>query len=700
MSSLNLVGASIDELQAALTSGALSSVELVALYLRRVAHYDCRGPELNAIPILNQRCFDEAAASDDWRASGNRIRPLEGIPYTVKDSYKVKGMTVASGSPAFKDLVANEDAFTVSKIRDAGGVLIGRTNMPPMAYGGMQRGVYGRAESPYNPKYLAAAWASGSSNGSAVSTAASMAAFGMAEETVSSGRSPASNNALVAYTPSRGFISIRGNWPLYPTCDVIVPHAKTMKDLLRILEVITAEDTSTVGDFWRDQPYFELPKQPWVTAAAAAGKGTPEELFRDISQSSPSLAGLRIAVPQMYVGGPVPDGGNPVFTSDEVLLLWQNAQKELEAMGAEIVVVPDFPAITAYEHPHLLPKGAARLPENWGWYERGPLVAHGWEQFLCNNADPTIPGLSAVDEFNIFPNSMRTAVEMKHVPPSNSIHWGKLAKYVQDNPSIYDTDNLKEALFALEAMRVQLVDGYLKQHRCDMLVFPCQGDVAREDSDTNPDSAEHAWKNGIWYSHGNRAFRHLGIPSVTVPMGIMSGKNMPVGLTFAGPAFDDCNLLRWANAFERKTQLRQEPPYTPALKSDVIHLGQTRSRKDRPTLRVEITAVEDMARGVSDTMTVSIRGSVQIKRADEEALVCPVVEIVVDGIDIMSDEILITKTDDLIHSFEAKVRLNPPVRNRGDRRTTYTRVAKDKTMVVVLARADEHGYPAGYLELI
>lgn len=220
MSELNIVEASIDELQAALSSGALTSVELVALYLRRISKYDCRGTSLNSIPIINPRVFEEAAASDDRRASGQQQptgRPLEGIPYTVKDSYKTVGLTVAAGSPAFRDLVANEDAFTVSAIRSAGGVLLGRTNMPPMAYGGMQRGIYGRAENPYNPAYLAAGFASGSSNGSAVSTAASFAAFGMGEETVSSGRSPASNNGLVAYTPSRGCLSIRGNWPLYPT---------------------------------------------------------------------------------------------------------------------------------------------------------------------------------------------------------------------------------------------------------------------------------------------------------------------------------------------------------------------------------------------------------------------------------------------------------------------------------------------------
>ena len=90
--------------------------------------------------------------------------PLEGIPFTAKDSYMVKGMTVASGSPAFEHLVATRDAFSIGALRDAGCVFIGLTNMPPMANGGMQRGLYGRAESPYNGEFLTSAFASGSSN--------------------------------------------------------------------------------------------------------------------------------------------------------------------------------------------------------------------------------------------------------------------------------------------------------------------------------------------------------------------------------------------------------------------------------------------------------------------------------------------------------------------------------------------------------
>jgi amidase len=93
MASLSIFQATIGELQNGLSLGAFTSVDLVAAYLRRISTYDQGGDGLNAIPIVNPAIFDEAAASDDFRATGGLIRPLEGIPYTAKDSYKVKGLT-------------------------------------------------------------------------------------------------------------------------------------------------------------------------------------------------------------------------------------------------------------------------------------------------------------------------------------------------------------------------------------------------------------------------------------------------------------------------------------------------------------------------------------------------------------------------------------------------------------------------------
>ena len=209
MTAIDVVEAGIADLRAALQNGTATAIGLLDAYLARIDAYDglATSTALNSVVVRNPRARDDARESDERRAGSRTLSPLDGIPYTAKDSYLAEGLTAAAGSPAFADLVAQRDAFAIERLRGAGAVLVGLTNMPPMANGGMQRGLYGRAESPYNERWLTSAFGSGSSNGSGTATAASFAAFGLAEETWSSGRAPASNNALCAYTPSRGVIS-------------------------------------------------------------------------------------------------------------------------------------------------------------------------------------------------------------------------------------------------------------------------------------------------------------------------------------------------------------------------------------------------------------------------------------------------------------------------------------------------------------
>ena len=119
---IDVVEASIAELRAALESGAATAVDLVRAYLMRIEAYD--GPEtptaLNALVVRNPDALAEAAASDLRRSRGEVLGPLDGIPYTAKDSYLVRGLTAAAGSPAFADLVAQRDAFTIERLRAGG----------------------------------------------------------------------------------------------------------------------------------------------------------------------------------------------------------------------------------------------------------------------------------------------------------------------------------------------------------------------------------------------------------------------------------------------------------------------------------------------------------------------------------------------------------------------------------------------------
>lgn len=568
---IDVVELSIADLRAALESGHTTSVDLVRAYLARIAAYD--GPEtptaLNAVVVANPDAIAEAEASDARRAADQTLGPLDGIPYTAKDSYLVRGLTAASGSPAFADLVAQRDAFTIERLRAAGAICLGLTNMPPMANGGMQRGLYGRAESPYNEDWLTAPFASGSSNGSGTATAASFAAFGLGEETWSSGRGPASNNGLCAYTPSRGVISVRGNWPLVPTMDVVVPHTRTMADLLEVLDIVVADDHETRGDFWRAQPWIDLP---------AASAVRPDS-YRALAPTDPAatLAGRRIGVPRMYInadpqagtcenpgiGGPT---GQRIETRASVIALWEAARHDLEAQGATVVEV-DFPVVSNYEGdrpgaPTIITRGFV-TPE-FLHREIVDLSAWSWDDFLGANGDPALSTLADVDGSRIFPHP-EGALPDRYTGFDDDI--AEYPEHVRQHPvsGLTDIPELEAGLHGLERTRRVDLEEWMDGLGLDAVVFPAVADVGPADMDVNPASADLGWRNGVWIANGNLAMRHLGIPSVTVPMGVMADIGMPVGLTFIGRAYDDTRLLELAAAYEATGDRRTAPPRTPRL---------------------------------------------------------------------------------------------------------------------------------------
>ncbi len=559
---------SIAQLRAALESGQTTAVELVEAYLARIAAYD--GPQtataLNAVVVPNPDALNEARASDARRAKGETLGPLDGIPYTAKDSYLVKGLTAASGSPAFANLVAQRDAFTIERLRAGGAICLGKTNMPPMANGGMQRGVYGRAESPYNADYLTAPFASGSSNGAGTATAASFAAFGLAEETWSSGRGPASNNGLCAYTPSRGVISVRGNWPLTPTMDVVVPYARTMADLLEVLDVVVAEDPDTRGDLWRLQPWVPIPSVNAVRPAS----------YAELAVASESLAGKRFGVPRMYInadpeagtsekpgiGGPT---GQQINTRASVIDLWNAARQALEAAGAEVIEV-DFPLVSNCEGdrpgaPTVFTRGL--VSKEFLHDELWELSAWAFDDFLRANNDPALNRLADVDGPKIFPHDPGTLPNREDDLAAGMDEYVRMA---ERGITPWDKiSTLPDGLRGLEQTRRLDLEDWMDTLGLDAVLFPTVADVGPADADVNEASADIAWSNGVWVANGNLAIRHLGVPTVTVPMGVMADIGMPVGLTFAGRAYDDSALLRFAAAYEATGSKRQVPPRTPPL---------------------------------------------------------------------------------------------------------------------------------------
>ena len=206
----------ITETLKALETGKYTSVELVEAFLARIDTYE---PYYNAFTQMNPDALADAAASDERRKKSNKdVGPLEGVPIVIKDSLDVKGMPTTSGWPLTSpisggiSLIPETDAPVVKRLRDAGAIFIGKTNLPILAGSGNNAN-----NSAYGPTYnaLNQEWApGGSSSGSATSVAGGFAVAGMAEETGGSIQNPASAQSLYAVKPTFGLVPNTGNFPL------------------------------------------------------------------------------------------------------------------------------------------------------------------------------------------------------------------------------------------------------------------------------------------------------------------------------------------------------------------------------------------------------------------------------------------------------------------------------------------------------
>ncbi len=273
---LDLLTASITDIQDAVDAGALTYEKLVRLYLNRIEAYDKNGPRLNAIVAINPRAIETARALDDERRSKGRRSPLHGIPVAIKDNVDVADMPSAGGSLAFKDSYPARDATVVQRLRDAGAIIFLKTNMDELALG--SRGLSslgGQILDPYdltrNP--------GGSSGGTGVAVNVSFATVGIATETGVSIRSPATNNAIVGLAPTRGLVSRAGVIPVSFTQDRVGAHSKTVVDAARLLDVIRgfdAEDLSTAESLAR------APARPIADVSGNGLQGARIGVLRDL----------------------------------------------------------------------------------------------------------------------------------------------------------------------------------------------------------------------------------------------------------------------------------------------------------------------------------------------------------------------------------------------------------------------------------
>ena len=177
---MTLLEASIETLQEAMTSGSLNTVELTQYYLDRIAVYDQQEPALNSIQTLNSAALKHAAALDEERNQQGARSMLHGIPILVKDNYETKGMPTTVGSVLFQEYAPGRDAHLVSKLKNSGVLLLGKTTMQEFAYGITNVGSgHGFTRNPYDPTRNPG----GSSGGTGAAVAANFAVTGLGSDT-------------------------------------------------------------------------------------------------------------------------------------------------------------------------------------------------------------------------------------------------------------------------------------------------------------------------------------------------------------------------------------------------------------------------------------------------------------------------------------------------------------------------------------
>jgi amidase len=306
-SKFKLVETTVDEIHEALEAGEVTSEELVERYIERIEAYDNSGPELNSVVTVNENAAERAAELDEKREANGFVGPLHGIPVLVKDQAETEGVATTFGSEACADYVPDSDATIVSRIKEAGAVVLAKTNLPDWACAYFTfSSASGQTKNPYDLERDPG----GSSGGTGASVAANLGVVGIGEDTGGSIRVPSANCNLYGIRPTTGLVSRTGLSPIVPRQDTAGPMARTVTDMTYLLDVLVGYDAE---DAWSG-----------ITAQSEVSSYT-DYLNED------GLESKRIGVLRDLFGNDDNPNAAPV---NEVV---ENAIETLSEAGAEIV---------------------------------------------------------------------------------------------------------------------------------------------------------------------------------------------------------------------------------------------------------------------------------------------------------------------------------------------------------------------------
>lgn len=495
----SLIGRSIDQLTAQMDQGTFTSVELVESYIERIAALDADGPRLNSVLEVNPDARAIAAERDAERARGDIRGPLHGVPVLLKDNIDTAdSMHTTAGSLALMDSTPSRDATVVTRLRDAGAVILGKTNLSEWANfrgtgsssswsarGGLAKHPYALTRNP-----------SGSSSGSAVAVAASLAPVAIGTETNGSIVSPASACGVVGVKPTVGLTSRRGVIPISHSQDSVGVFGVSVADTALVLTAIAGVDV----------------RDPATTAGKHLA-GTDFRAMLDID----ALRGARLGVP-------VNIGTTGYSRSADTI--FEAAIGVLESLGATVVRDIQVPS-------------ADELGERPGEFQR--LVNEflvDINAYLAERGDPAFKTLADLIAFNT-----------DHADEELRWFGQELFEMAQNTANEDETAKAELDARLRRLSRQEGLDATLKAHDLDALIAPTRAPASQTDL-----------VNGEKHVGGASTLPAIaGYPIITVPAGFAYG--LPVGLSFMGTAWSDARLLSLAYAWEQATRMYREPAY-------------------------------------------------------------------------------------------------------------------------------------------
>ena len=510
---IDVVELTAEDIQAAYARGDYTAVQLTEAFLARIARYE---DHYNAFISMNPHALATAAALDEEYAAAGPRSSLHGVPVVVKDNIDYGGLVTTAGYSGFSssgggiDMVPDDSAAVVDRLRDAGAIILGKTNMPDFASHGTRTNstVAGVTLNPYN----VAKAPGGSSGGTATAVNASFAVLGLGTETGGSIQNPASAQALVGVKPTFGLVPLEGVVPMNSTyVDVVGPLAKTVHDAAVTLDILAGPTIEDLATF-------------------AAEGHIPEDGY---------AAGLSTTALQGKRFGLVGPGWRQSYLplAPETRELYQQAITVLRAEGAEVVEDPfaDSGFVALY-------RSRARVPTQ---------ATHDMLVYL--------QGLGAGAAFNS-PEEYEEVTGQPFRGRRGARGRGQRGGRRSRGPARPSATEAGDAFGAWRMEIRALFRGVLAEYELDGLFFPQAGapipDLLEdpERPDYNPNNHPEIPSNIV---------NDIGLPVVTVPFAYYYG-DTPFVLAFIGDMWTEAELLAYAYDFEQATVARVPPQLHPA----------------------------------------------------------------------------------------------------------------------------------------